>query len=270
MSSVTDISTLTISNNNCKGDEGDISLKGDKGDTGMEGAPCNIFRELETLYIETIDDYAFDLYNTNTEQITRDDSGYDLFYCGPSVVVEPFKTATLALGIKGELRGPVHGYELWPRSSIGKTPLQMANGLGLIDYGYRGEIMGKVRNLSQEPYSIVKGVKLFQLCMPDKRPFNVVLVDHLTDTIRGEGGFGSTTIAKCPPLKSAEDHILMPLVPKDYDVFRREHHAGITYGDIYYESGEQTTYQSSVIPAKHYVVDRDGNPIDDSTMEEVD
>jgi dUTP pyrophosphatase len=147
---------------------------------------------LETLYIETVGDFASETYNTNEEQIERNDSGYDLYYCGESVTIEPFQEKLLGLGVKGELRGLVHGYELWPRSSIRKTPLQLSNSIGLIDYGYRGEIMATVRNLSMEPYTIIRGAKLFQLCMPGKRPFHVVLVDQLSETVRGEGGFGST------------------------------------------------------------------------------
>ena len=169
----------------------------------------------ETLILEPLNDYAKSIYKTNHEQIARHDSGYDLYYCGETVEVLPFNVAKLKLGVRCEFIGIgsadennnicyerrrtiwSHGYELWPRSSISKTPLQMANSIGLIDANYRGEIMACVRNVSNECYTIEKGAKLFQLCMPDKLPFYVNMEKHMIDTIdlntlRGEGGFGST------------------------------------------------------------------------------
>ena len=68
----------------------------------------------------------------------------------------------------------------------------MANSVGIIDHGYRGNIMAKVLNTSNEPYQVKKGERLFQLCMPTLVPFGVRFVDQLDVTERGEGGFGST------------------------------------------------------------------------------
>lgn len=69
----------------------------------------------------------------------------------------------------------------------------MANSVGIIDYGYRGNIMAKVYNTSSETYEVKKGEKLFQLCMPSLEPFSVVFVTELDITERGTGGFGSTS-----------------------------------------------------------------------------
>ena len=144
------------------------------------------------IFIKTLNDFADITYKTNEEQIARNDSGYDLYVC-EKIIVEPFKTAMIGLGIACEpnFNG---GYYLYPRSSISKTPLALANSVGIIDAGYRGEIEACVRNLSSEQYTIEKGTKLFQLCMYDLKPFNIVLMDTLTDTVRGSGGFGSTNI----------------------------------------------------------------------------
>ena len=79
-----------------------------------------------------------------------------------------------------------------PRSSIAKTPLRLCNSIGLIDGGYRGEIMAAVDNIKDEDYKIEKGQRLFQLVAMDGSPVKFELVDKLTDTTRGEGGFGST------------------------------------------------------------------------------
>ena len=73
----------------------------------------------------------------------------------------------------------------------------MANSVGIIDSGYRGNIMAKVRNIPFNSsddlnYKIEEGTRLFQICAPDLSPFKVRLVNELSTTSRGEGGFGST------------------------------------------------------------------------------
>ena len=84
-------------------------------------------------------------------------------------------------------------YFMFPRSSISKIPLRLANNVGIIDSGYRGELMAVVDNISDKDYIVEQGQRLFQLCTGDLTPFyNVKLVDELDQTTRGEGGFGST------------------------------------------------------------------------------
>lgn len=143
------------------------------------------------LSIKCLNKFALTKYSTNEEQINRNDSGYDLYVCNESITIEPFKMIMLGLGVACEPNF-IGGYYLYPRSSISKTPLIMCNSVGIIDSGYRGEIRACVRNMSNEPYIIEQGTKLFQLCMHDLKPFKINIVDTLTDTIRGEGGFGST------------------------------------------------------------------------------
>ncbi len=83
-------------------------------------------------------------------------------------------------------------YLLMPRSSIAKTPLRLSNSIGLIDGGYRGEIMAAVDNIKDEPYTVEPGQRLFQLVAMDGSPIHFELVETLSNTTRGEGGFGST------------------------------------------------------------------------------
>ena len=78
------------------------------------------------------------------------------------------------------------------RSSIAKTPLRMCNSVGLIDGGYRGEIMAVVDNIKNEVYTIEPGQRLFQLVGMDGSPIHFKLVDELSESTRGKGGFGST------------------------------------------------------------------------------
>jgi dUTP pyrophosphatase len=84
------------------------------------------------------------------------------------------------------------GYYLYPRSSIIKTGCRLANSVGIIDSGYRGNIMAYfdvIKNDNVEVYQ-----RLVQICAPDLGPFKVELVDSLDETERGEGGFGSTGV----------------------------------------------------------------------------
>lgn len=80
-------------------------------------------------------------------------------------------------------------YYLYPRSSISKTPFRLANSVGIIDRGYRGNI-GAFFDCKDG--QIETGQRLVQLCSPTLDPFHVVLTNSLTFTERGVNGFGST------------------------------------------------------------------------------
>jgi dUTPase len=88
------------------------------------------------------------------------------------------------------------GFYLYPRSSISKTPLMLANHTGIIDSGYRGNIIGAFRVLDPNvtEYVVPATTRLLQICAPDLRPIQVVIVENsfFLETERGEGGFGST------------------------------------------------------------------------------
>jgi dUTP pyrophosphatase len=119
------------------------------------------------------------------------DAGIDLFCTEDCCVPAHSFGYTLNFKIICERR-PGGSYYLYPRSSISKTPLRLANSVGIIDAGYRGHIMAKVDNMSDSEYIIKRGDRLFQICMPDLRTPTVIF-DHVsTDTERGSGGFGST------------------------------------------------------------------------------
>ena len=96
-------------------------------------------------------------------------------------------------------------YFLYPRSSISKTPLRISNSVGIIDSGYRGNIIAKVdcllndssektTNSSHVIYQVEKKTRLFQICAPDLKPFyvNITTTPFDNDTTRGSGGCGST------------------------------------------------------------------------------
>ncbi len=135
------------------------------------------------------------LETSNTDREARGDAGLDL-YCPGDLTILPNETAKIDLKIQCEGVCDNDGknvcYYLYPRSSISKTPLRLANSVGIIDAGYRGNIMAVVDNISAESYQIQKGQRLFQICGRFLEPINLTLVDTLSDSERGNGGFGST------------------------------------------------------------------------------
>ena len=82
-------------------------------------------------------------------------------------------------------------YYLYPRSSLANTPLMLANSVGIIDAGYRGEIKAAFRNFFGV-HVVESGTRLVQLCAPGLQSIKVTLVTELNSTERGSGGFGST------------------------------------------------------------------------------
>lgn len=83
---------------------------------------------------------------------------------------------------------------LFPRSSISKYHLSMANAVGVIDSGYRGEIMARFKRTSNTAYETLYkvGDKVVQLVILPYPKIELELVNELNETERGTGGFGST------------------------------------------------------------------------------
>ena len=143
------------------------------------------------LFIKPYNETAWEFYR-NHGHFHDGDAGLDL-YVLENILFEPGETKAIKLGISCE---PEDGkaYYLFPRSSISKTPLRMSNSIGLIDGGYRGEIMAMCDNIKSEAYTAEKGHRLFQLVATDSSPIHFELVEELEMTTRGTGGFGSTGV----------------------------------------------------------------------------
>ena len=134
----------------------------------------------------------------NTFSNVSGDAGIDLFV--PRTLTIPART----LGFKIDhevscevtIMGKPTSFYLYPRSSMGgKTPLRMSNSVGIIDSGYRGNLIGMVDNLSEEDYLVEGGTRLFQVCSPTlNNPIELNIVQELSETERGEGGIGSTGV----------------------------------------------------------------------------
>lgn len=148
--------------------------------------------------VDSNDDMVLAYYKALADRESSD-SGIDLISTD-EVVIENFKTGTINFRVKCQMRKEgdsdnYYPYYLYPRSSISKTPLIMANSVGIIDKDYRGHIMAKVRNIPDDDSNeccVPAGSRLFQICAPDLSPLKVVIVEEITQTSRGEGGFGST------------------------------------------------------------------------------
>lgn len=141
------------------------------------------------LKMKTLNETATNMYE-NHGHFHAGDAGLDL-YVLEDITIEPGETLPIKLGVSCE---PDNGkaYFLMPRSSISKTPLRLANSIGLIDGGYRGELMAMCDNIKSEPYTAKKGQRLFQIVACDCSPITYELVNELSETTRGSGGFGST------------------------------------------------------------------------------
>ena len=147
------------------------------------------------LLVKPLDDNVKMFYK-NHSTYNEGDSGLELFFID-NYVVEPRSTLMIDLRIQCEAfydneNDKNVSYYLYPRSSISKTPLRMANSTGIIDAGYRGNIMVAVDNIDNEPYTIEKGTRLFQICGPTLEPITMDIVDELSNSERGSNGFGST------------------------------------------------------------------------------
>ena len=136
-------------------------------------------------------------FNSEVKKLYQDhghfhdgDAGLDLYVIDKQTI-EPDETTFIHLQIACETDDG-RPYLLMPRSSIAKTPLRLCNSIGLIDGGYRGEIMSVVDNIKKQSYTVNPGQRLFQLVAMDGSPIHFKLVDNLSESTRGEGGFGST------------------------------------------------------------------------------
>lgn len=141
------------------------------------------------IHIRPHNDTARAQYN-NHGHYHAGDAGLDLFIL-ETLTIGAGETVALKLQISCETTTG-QPYYLMPRSSISKTPLRMANSIGLIDGGYRGEIIAMVDNIKTTPYTVHQGDRLFQLVAMDGSPISFSLVEELSDSTRGAGGFGST------------------------------------------------------------------------------
>ena len=108
------------------------------------------------------------------------------------VTLMPLERALIPTGLKIELE---HGYEaqIRPRSGLSiKHGITLINCVGTIDEDYRGEVCVPVVNLSNETYSIQPDERIAQMIIARVEQAEIKVAVELTETSRGDGGFGST------------------------------------------------------------------------------
>jgi len=153
-------------------------------------------------------------HNTRLNDSSHPDSGFDILQPSERILYrENELNNKIPLGVMAAAydieSGKPLAYYLFPRSSISQSNMRMSNSVGIIDSGYRGELIAAVDLVGAACRRAIDGSgadvendvhiqvndRYFQICMGDLKPFYVELVDTLGDlgiTQRGAGGFGST------------------------------------------------------------------------------
>jgi len=113
-----------------------------------------------------------------------------------AMTLQPLERAMVPTGLAFEIP---EGYEMQVRARSGlsiKHGLTMVNGVGTIDADYRGELHILMINLGQEPFVIEPDMRVAQLLVTRYEKVTLQLTETLSETDRGEGGFGSTGFDK--------------------------------------------------------------------------
>lgn len=166
----------------------------------------NMYEESSNTHNAKVDSYLKSCSSKllNAEEVEENkfvdcyDSGFDLF-CPENIDWQTISTYMLDHHISCAMtyRGKFVGYYLYMRSSTPvKTPLRLANNVGIIDSGYRGTIKAYF-DIHGSNFNFVKGHRYMQICPPDiGKPVKVVIVDSLSvlglNNARAKGGYGST------------------------------------------------------------------------------
>ena len=119
-------------------------------------------------------------------------AGADLYSVSETFDISAGETVLVHTGIAVEIPMCCVGL-VYARSGLAsKKGLAPANKVGVIDCDYRGEIMVALHNHSNEKRTVEKGERVAQLVITPYYTADFCEVDELSDTVRGEGGFGST------------------------------------------------------------------------------
>ena len=180
--------------------------------------PKSIQKKYNSMMLEnnSLFDYSSSKYIGNNPYV---DAGIDLYCISKQCIGNGSLSNKIDLGIKCSMvfvstntitKQTLHtpcGYYLYPRSSTGsKTPLRLSNQVGIMDSGYRGNVIACFDNVdhknqfNESEYEVIVGNRLVQICPPNityPTVINIVSNDAKldipqTNNQRGSGGFGST------------------------------------------------------------------------------
>lgn len=120
-------------------------------------------------------------------------AGYDLYACiDESITIAPHTTVKIGTGLKFDLPEGTFGAIVARSGLATKQGLSPANKIGVCDSDYRGEYIVALHNHSNEERTIQPNDRIAQLIIMPYIAANFIECDELSETDRGEGGFGST------------------------------------------------------------------------------
>lgn len=120
------------------------------------------------------------------------DAGMDI-RSAEDVTIEPGQSVMLHTGVHVEIPVGYVGLQ-FIRSGLGSKGLTQRHAVGVIDSGYRGEILCPIWNTTDEPWQILQGMRVCQLVISPYEHCNIVEVDELSESDRGTNGYGSTGV----------------------------------------------------------------------------
>ncbi len=138
---------------------------------------------------------AKEIYLDNIGYATEGSLGVDLRACieEDSVTIEAGERYVIPSGICIEIMREDVGGFVYSRSGLGAVKgLTVAQGVGVIDKDYRGEIKIILLNTSKETQTVQKGDRIAQLVFQPAFQLGISIVESLSETSRGAGGFGHT------------------------------------------------------------------------------
>lgn len=156
--------------------------------------------ELKKKYVESINERQQKIINN----INHIDAGFDLFapetkrFSSTNVNKLDYKIICSAKILEENFNPYNTGFYMYPRSSISKSNLRLANNVGIVDAGYRGHLIGMFDVIYAPEINVNKLDRHIQICAPGLIPIIVEIVELMEElgeqTVRGDGGFGSTGI----------------------------------------------------------------------------
>jgi len=119
------------------------------------------------------------------------DAGADL-HSVEEVIIPPGERRDVGTGLALAIPEGYAGF-VQPRSGLAfKHGIMVVNSPGLIDAGYRGEVRVSLYNSGREPFAVAVGERIAQLVIQRVEEPAFVAAEELPETVRGEGGFGSS------------------------------------------------------------------------------
>ena len=121
--------------------------------------------------------------------IRPQDAAMDLYSC-EELIIPPQQRVLVPTGIAMAIPTGFVGL-IWDRSGMAAHHGIKSMG-GVIDANYRGEIKVILHNLTDQPFTIEKGMRIAQMLIQEVHQKEIIEVQELDETVRGSGGFGSS------------------------------------------------------------------------------